>query len=331
MKKIAVFGCKSTTIFIIEAIINKGLQIEYVITISPETEEKNQVADYENLKSYCELQNIKCYQAKNYNLKSEEDKNFFIQNKLDIGFVMGWQRLIPKEILETFSTGVFGMHGSADNLPIGRGRSPMNWALIEQRKHFFTNIFKYDPGVDSGDILDTFVFSIQPTDTSETMHFKNSLAMKTLINKNINNLLNGEIFLKKQKDLDPTYYPKRSPQDSLIDWQKDIFQLDAFIRAVTYPFNGAFSFLNEKKLTIWRAAIFETDLVDYGFREVEWGKIVEVFPNGKFLINCRGGLLIVHEYETESEIQINKLLESKFEDVNQFKLNKFGYHDLKPE
>ncbi len=326
MKKVGIIGCKSTTVFLLESLMNK-IDIECVITITPEAGKKNQVADYTDVTSFCDRHNINVYHAKRYDLKSEEDKKTFRKIELDIAFVIGWQRLIPKEILETFSIGVFGMHGSTDDLPIGRGRSPMNWGLIEQRKHFFTNIFRYDPGVDSGDILDTFVFSIQPSDTSETLHYKNVLAMKTLIFKNMETLLSGKLDLKKQKDAPPTYYPKRSPEDSLIDWRQDVFQIEAFIRSVTKPFNGAFSYLEKKNVTIWRASLFETDLVNYGYRDVSWGTIVEVFPSGKFLVNCRGGLLIVHECDAETNIEKGMLLESPAEKISHFKLNEYGYHD----
>ena len=100
---------------------------------------------------------VEVYTSHKYSLKSEEDFAFS-KNNFQIGFVVGWQRLIPENILDTF-IGVFGMHGSAMKLPKGRGRSPMNWSIIEGRKVFYTNLFKYNSGADDGDVLDTFKFS----------------------------------------------------------------------------------------------------------------------------------------------------------------------------
>ncbi len=325
-RKIAVFGCKSTTIFLLES-LRKVVDIACVVTIDSEMGILNEVADYQDIGEYCAKNSIIIYKASRYDLKSERDEFFFKNNNFDVAFVIGWQRLIPELILKTFSIGVFGMHGSSDDLPIGRGRSPMNWALIERKKHFFTNIFKYDPGVDSGDILDTFVFSIRSTDTAKTMHYKNVLAMKLLINNNLERLLIGSVKLKAQKNITATFYPKRSPEDSLIDWNSDIFQIDAFIRAVTQPFNGAFSFIDRCKLIIWRASIFETDIVDFGYRKIKWGTIVEVFPSGDFLIYCKGGLLLVHSYSFKNSI---KPLDRFKNDLRKryFKLNNFGNYDL---
>ena len=59
-----------------------------------------------------------------------------------------------------------------------------------------------------------------------------------------------------------------------------------------------------EKVIIWRASIFETDLVNYDYLEDPIGTILEVFLNDKFLIKCRGGILLVHEFN--SNIKISK-------------------------
>ena len=55
---------------------------------------------------------------------------------IDIIFCMGWQRLIPEWLLNDLSVGAFGMHGSNKPLPHGRGRSPLNWSLIQDKNMF---------------------------------------------------------------------------------------------------------------------------------------------------------------------------------------------------
>ncbi|MEM9650558.1 MAG: formyltransferase family protein [Actinomycetota bacterium] len=325
--RIAVFGCKSTTTFLIEA-IQARVPVDRVITLSPASAERAQVADYLDCAAYCADRGIDHHVVDDYTLKDPADQELIRGFDLDLGFVMGWQRLIPAAVLDTFGIGVFGMHGSADDLPIGRGRSPMNWALIEQRPHFFTNLFRYDPGVDSGDVLDTLGFSIQPADTAETMHYKNSLAMKTLIYRNLDALLAGDVTLHKQRDAKPTYYPKRSPADSQIDFEQDLASIEALVRAVAHPFNGAFTFVDGKRLTIWRAATFETDLVPFGFEDQPWGTIVEVFQTGKFLIKCRGGLLLVHEYEGDATPAVGQRCVPVGLEQGKFERNADGYHDL---
>ncbi|WKZ29175.1 MAG: formyltransferase family protein [Patescibacteria group bacterium] len=325
--KIAIFGCKQTTRFMLEALLaQRGVQ--QLITISPELAAKNDVADYEDLRAFAEAHGIPCYVARSYALKEPEDVEAIRSMQLDLAFVIGWQRLIPANVLDLIRIGAFGMHGSAENLPKGRGRSPMNWSILEGRTEFYTNLFRYDPGVDSGAVLDTFRFTIRPEDTAETMHFKNALAMKRLIIKNLPALLERQFRLAPQSDETPTFYPKRNPEDSLIDWRADLEDIERFIRAVAPPFNGAFTYVRGEKITIHRASIFETDAIAYGQSGRAPGTVLETFPNGKWLVCCRGGILLVHAHEAPFPLKPGDLCVSPPEQIRAFPRNAKGFYDV---
>ena len=324
--QIAVFGCKATTHFLLNN-LNIPWQIRHLITISPEAGQKHEVADYADLKQFAAEKGIQVYQARYYSLKHPDDQAYIRSLNLDIAFVIGWQRLIPEEVLSGLRVGAFGMHGSSMNLPLGRGRSPMNLSIIEGRRAFYTNLFRYDPGVDSGDIADTFKFEITPRDTAETMHFKNTLAMKYLIERNIEKLVRNDFSLTKQDDsLTPTYYPKREPQDSLIDWGQDVQVIERFIRAVTKPFNGAFTFVGDQSITIWDAQVF--DLNDFGYESIQPGSVAAVFENGKFLVKCFGGLLLVNHYSTGIAIKKGDTFGNNGLIIKQFERNSLGFFDV---
>ncbi len=323
---IAVFGCKATTFFLLENLAIP-YPIRHLITISPEAGEKHAVADYYDLKTFANSRGINRYTAKYYSLKSKTDIEQISQLKIDIAFVIGWQRLIPAEVLSGLTIGAFGMHGSSMNLPLGRGRSPMNWSLIEGRKAFYTNLFRYDPGVDSGDVVDTFKFQITPRDTAETMHFKNTLSMKFLIERNIEKLVHNNFSATPQNDqIPPTYYPKRTPEDSLIDWSLDVNSLERFIRAVTRPFNGAFSFIEHQKVILLNAQIF--DLSDFGYDHLPSGCVAAVFESGKFLVKCFGGLLLINDYESNLTVKKGMQFHSNGLSPKIFPRNYQGFFDL---
>lgn len=325
--KIAIIGCKSTTQFLIENLIGH-LEIFSLITIDAGTAKKNEVADYTDLRGLCEQNEINYYVAANYSLTKNEDFLFFKDNQIDICFVIGWQRLIPENILDILSIGAFGMHGSAMGLPLGRGRSPLNWALLEGRKQFYTSLFKYDKGVDSGSLVDTYKFQINDTDNAETLHLKNSLAMLHLVNKNIEKLLHYQMDLKKQDEkITPTYYPKRNPSDSLIDWSQDIYAIERFIRAVSYPFNGAFTFTQTgKKVKILSAQVF--DYSEFGYSDANNGEILQVFPHEKILVKCFGGLLLVTKYEAEAILKRGEVLNNYQLTIKFFERNPQGNFDI---
>ena len=326
MNEIILFGCKDTTLHTARFLKNLNLKI-HLVTISPTVALNNQVAGYEDLTSnYSLFESI--YLAKSYSLNEEDIAAIINRNKLKLGFCLGWQRLIPKSLLSAFSVGVFGMHGSARDLPFGKGRSPMNWALIEGRKLFHTNLFKYDVGVDNGPVLDSKTFSINESDTAETLHYKNTLSMCNLIANNLERLVSGHFTTHSQSLNDgESFYPKRSPSDGSIDWRDDMYNIDRLIRAVTKPFDGAFSFINREKIVIKRAAVFYTDLENHPFSESKFGTVLDVFPNKKFLVRCSGGVLLIHDYDglTPNVGSSFDITSSPFQN---FERNVYGFFDI---
>lgn len=216
------------------------------------------------------------------------------------------------------------MHGSAENLPKGRGRSPMNWSILEGRTSFITNLFRYDAGVDSGDVIGTIPFEITGADTAETCHFKNTMAMRCLIKKHLPELQKGILKTNKQLDNTPTYYPKRTPEDGLINWNRTSHEVQRFIRAVGRPFAGAFSFLKDRQVRIWRAEIFDSQFFDHENKPN--GLIVEQFDSGKFIVKMKDALLIVHEYE--GEVTVGESFHNSDKVLRNFPTNSKGFHDL---
>jgi methionyl-tRNA formyltransferase len=324
---ITLFGCKDTTLHVARALHRVGRPAR-LVTILPDKGADQQVAGYEDLSQHAELfQDI--YHAQRYDLKGVKDEERFGNSDSALGICIGWQRLIPENILNTFRVGVFGMHGSSRNLPFGRGRSPMNWSILEGRKWFFTNLFKYEPGVDDGPIVDTDCFSITSDDNAETLHYKNTLSLIRLLDRNLTGFEVGDFTLKKQSDLPPTYYPKRSWEDGDIDWHDSIHHIERKVRAVAPPFYGAFSHVGNAEIRIFRVGIFYTDLEDHQFRSTAIGQVCDVMPNGKFLVRCSGGVLIVHEHDSGStRLDTGQILTSLPNSPKQFPRNAHGYFDI---
>jgi methionyl-tRNA formyltransferase len=295
VRKIAFAGCKDTTYECISSLLEQNIRVDLLITIDPETALKNNVAGYMDLRSFAEENNIPLYVCDKYSLNSDKDREFLSSLKIDLLFVIGWQRLIPLWLLEKLNIGAFGMHGASKPLPYGRGRSPMNWSIIQNKKLFITNLFKYRPGVDDGDILDTQIFDLNDYDTAETAHYKNTLSMIKLIENNIQNLLNCNYKLKPQMSQEPTYYPKRTEEDGCIFWKENSSDIYNLVRAVTKPFPGAFTFYEDKKIRIWRCYPFDSRLFD---PYIKPGTILHVFVNGDFIVKTGDGSIIVKEYET---------------------------------
>ena len=292
---IVMCGCHEAGYNSIKWALEEGLKINCFVLLSNEVVLKNQISGYKDFSLLAKKYKINIYYCKSYSLKTHEDIEFFKKNQFSLLIQGGWQRLFPKEVLQTLKIGAIGGHGSSDFLPKGRGRSPLNWSLVENKKRFITHYFIIKPGIDDGDIFYTEMIDINQWDNIKTLYYKMAIITSKVYITLLNKLINREINLTKQKGI-PTYYPKRTANDGKINWEKDIFEIYNLVRAVTKPYPGAFAFYKEKKIFIWSAQPFDTriDTINHVF-----GEVVKVFENGDLIVKAGSGLLLITAYESE--------------------------------
>jgi methionyl-tRNA formyltransferase len=272
--KVTVFGVKDTTLEIIEYIQNKICNIDLIVTINNEVLSNNHIAGFSELAPVGEKYNIKVFESDSYALKDKRCKEFFENNVFDIGISMGWQRLMPKDVLDKFSFGIFGFHGSCGYLPYGRGRSPLNWSIIQGAKRFILNLFQYDLEADSPNIFANNMFEINSFDTIRTLQYKQLISARVLIKKLMEAYGTGKIPInKKSKDFD-SWYEKRTPDDGKIDFEQKTYEIYNLIRGAGYPFPGAFAYIGKNRITIWKAFPFD-GIMD--FSEYCPGEVVDIF------------------------------------------------------
>ena len=302
--KVVVFGVKDTSENIVTFIQEQICPVDLIITISPEVTKKNQVSGYKGLSVLTEKYGIPVHEADSYFLTDDKTQNFINENEFDIGISMGWQRLIPKSVLDRFKYGIYGFHGNCGYLPFGRGRSPLNWSIILGDTRFNLNMFRYDEKADSPNVFATEMFSITPHDDIRTAQYKNMICSKNLIRKLLKAYNEDNIVIRTEsKDYD-SWYNKRTAGDGKIDFHartRDIYNL---IRGVAAPFPGAFAMCSDEKVTIWEAHPFD-EMID--FSAYEPGEVIDVF-DGKPVVRTVDGSLLVDRYECGRDIITGDIL-----------------------
>jgi methionyl-tRNA formyltransferase len=292
-RRIVMCGCAEVGANLIGSLIEAGVRFSHFVALTPDQGRKYEVSGYADLSGLAERHGIPTYVPNTYALTDPEDVAFFRDNHFDLLIQGGWQRLFPREVLAALSIGAIGVHGSADFLPKGRGRSPLNWSLIEGRKRFLLHLFLMRPGVDDGDVFAVEDFDITPFDDIETLYLKVSLCSRRMLLRHLPDLLSDKLEIRSQVG-EPSYYPRRTSDDGRIDWENmDVGQIYDFIRAQTRPYPGAFGALDGRTLRIWKARPFDTR-IDYP--GAAYGVVVERF-GARLVVNCRGGLLLVEDYE----------------------------------
>lgn len=302
--KVVVFGVKDTTEHIVEFIHNQLCPVDLVMTVGRAVTEKNQISGYQELSILTKKHDIMVFEADNYDLSDEKTLKFLAENEFEIGISMGWQRLIPKVVLDRFSYGIFGFHGNSGYLPFGRGRSPLNWSIILGDSRFNLNLFRYDEKADSPNIFATEMFSITAHDDIRTAQYKNMICSKNLIRKLLAAYKEGHIAIRQDsKDFD-SWYDKRTAADGKIDFRQRTREIYNLIRGVAAPFPGAFAMLGEEKVIIWEAHPFD-EMIDFsGYAP---GEVVDVF-DGKPVVRTVDGSLLIDRYESRIEIHVHDVL-----------------------
>lgn len=304
MVSVGVAGNKDTTGLLMDYLVKDDWPVRYLITLKPDHPDVERISGYQPYTEWNIPEHIRVYHPGRYSLDSEQERQELGRWSCDILLVVGWQRLIPDWLLHGLKIGAFGMHGSSEPLPGGRGRSPLNWSIIQGKPRFITNLFRYRPGIDDGDIVASHSFDITDRDTGASLQLKNTLAMIRLLKEVKHNLLNDTIPLVSQFPIEPTYYPKRRPEDGEILWALEAVEIHRLVRAVTRPFPGAFSYLDGIKVTIWAGEPLSDDT---GIEtETRVGEIVAVLSDGSFIAGTGDGLYRVLEYEAEKDLKPRK-------------------------
>lgn len=223
----------------------------------------------------------------------------------DVIFSFYYRTLLSDDILQLPSFGAFNLHGSL--LPRYRGRAPVNWVLVNGDTQTGVTLHKMVSRADAGDIVAQSVVAIDEEDTALTLHGKCRTAAAALLAQQLPLIRSREITLTPQDDSRASYFGRRTAADGLIDWQKSAREINNLIRAVTEPYPGAFTFLGERKVIVWRARVVKVNRVknnDVGVNGVkqEPGAIISTSP---LVVSCGEDALEIVSGQSEAGLYMS--------------------------
>ena len=287
-------------------LLNEGFKVDYIVTISEKQAESNKISGYFDFTQIAHMNKINLHIVEKFNLRSKADIGFFNKNKFDLLLISGWQRLVPSEILNTLKIGAIGEHGSSEYLPRGRGRSPINWTIIQGRERFVMHIFLASTGADEGKIIDKENIIVNIFDDIYTVYTKAALASARLFLKRYREIITNTWQGLKEAKIKPTYLEKKNYRDDFLDWMQPTRELYNKVRAITHPYPGAKSKVSNKLLLIWKVQPFDFELDDF---DKKFGQVLKVFPDNSFVVKTIDGSLLIREYDYNGRIKEGDILE----------------------
>lgn len=173
----------------------------------------------------------------------------------DILFLISCSELISKFDRDKFKKTLV-IHAS--DLPKGRGWSPHVWEIINGAQEISLTLLEAEDKVDSGDIWKKIKVKVPKTALFEEINHIIFDAEIELMDFALDSF--HSIHPEKQsKDIEPSYWPKRTPKDSEIDIKKSIEEQFDVIRVCDVNRFPAFFCIEGKKFTIKIEEVNEED------------------------------------------------------------------------
>ena len=262
---------------------------------------KHSTSDYVSFDDIAKKYNIDNFKVKNINDK--ENVALMQSYQPDLILVMGWSQIIKNDILSIPSIGIIGSHPT--QLPKYRGRAPIPWSILKGLKQSALTFFYMDDGIDDGDILDQQEFQISETDDATSVYSKMTLLGEKMIIENLSALKENNAKRNKQNESQfIEYWPKRTPDDGLINWSESANYIDRLIRATTHPYPGAFTFFNKSKLIIWKAEL----------SDIQQGEAIISKVENKIIVGTGDGSIILKSVSIDDglEAEPNSILTDNY-------------------
>ena len=296
--------------------VDLGIPPEVIFTLPEDLNHKWLGYEIFNIRQFAKDQNILLIENEDFNNKNIL-KNLQTLN-IDLLVILGCSQIISNEIMSKVKYGAIGTHASL--LPELRGSAPINWALIKDLEYTGNTLMKLSNDLDAGAILDQEKFDINDSDDCKSLYFKVSKTNSKMIIKNINFLIKHKKYppCKVQKILN-SLSPRRRPEDSKLDWKNKARVIFNFIRALSYPYPNAFSYLNNE--------IIKFNKVSYLIKDIDFqpGYIVgQYFPNDSNKetigsIAALDGLILFNELSVDG-VLLNGLNLKKWLNINKSKI-----------
>jgi methionyl-tRNA formyltransferase len=219
--------------------------------------------------------------------------NIALLREIAPGFIFSfyYRNMIGQAVLDIPRKGALNLHGSL--LPGYRGRVPVNWAIINGESESGATLHYMVEKPDAGDMVDQEKVPILFTDTALDLFNKVTDAAVKVIGRSWPLLLAGTAPRIPMNLAAGSYFGGRKPADGLIDWTKSAERIYNLVRGVTHPYPGAFTFLDNRKVTIWQAWPVEG--------KGEPGRVVSTEP---LLVGTGDGLLEIQLLQIEEEGEV---------------------------
>lgn len=305
--KIACIGSNLESEYCLKVFIERGFKIDYLIT-RPDGN-AGAVTDYVNLHAFCKSKGIEIHSTTNVN--ATHTIAYFKNLEIDVLLTLGWSQIFKTEFRSCFKI-IIGSHPTL--LPKGRGRAPIPWTILNDIKTTGVSFFIIDEGVDTGRVILQKKITLGSRSNATYLYRRVSEELSEGFSEIIESLLLHNALNLPDLELNETtsyHTAKRVESDGLIDFSLSSLIVDRLVRALSYPYPGAYSYYGDNRIFFFCSEPIESE--NY-FGAV--GQILEI-NNSSLRVSCGTGSIWLSEIRDALGLKVS---------TSSFKLHdKFGY------
>ena len=280
----AAFGQK-----VLEALLSRGEQV-VAVYVPPD----KPGVKIDPLKELAQQKGIPVFQPRRMREPDVYDK--FVELAPDLGVMAFVTDIVPVSILNAPKLGTIQYHPSL--LPKHRGRSAINWAIINGNTRTGITILWPDAGIDTGPILLQKEVEISPDDTVGSLYYNKLFPLGVeAIMESIKLIYKGEAPKIPQDESQATYEPPCQEKHAVIDWTQPILKVYNLIRG-TNPQPGAITSLRSQKLKILDCMIIEQEV------SAMPGQVMGTTEEG-IAIAGKGGWLLIKRVQPQGQLKLS--------------------------
>lgn len=248
--RVAMFGYQTWGHRTLRALIDAGHEVALVVT-HPKSDHAYEKIWSDSVAGLAEANGIRAL------LRTRpDDAELLAELKaadLDLIVANNWRTWLPPEIFALPRHGTLNVHDSL--LPAYAGFSPLIWALINGEPEVGVTAHLMNAELDAGDIVVQRAVPVGPKDTTTDLFHRTVDLIAPITTEAISLIETGNVVPIAQDRSKASFFHKRAPRDSLIDWTWPAEDIERLVRAQSDPYPNAFAYHRGEQLRIAAASV----------------------------------------------------------------------------
>lgn len=270
------FGTGTLAESVLASLYRAGLVPKYVVTKPDAPSGRHMTVTSPHIKTWCDIKGIPVLQPES--LKDAHGDSPLLDTSYDLFIVASYGKLIPEKILATPRKGILNVHPSL--LPLYRGASPIESALLDGSITTGVSIIKLDNEMDHGPILVQTAFMIDPVANAGTLEVSCGQIGGELLLQLLPAYLDGTLIPKEQDHSKATYCTKIEKSLGEITLDSKAYEVLRKYRALT-PWPGIYFFITHKEKQM-RVKVTNVNMQKEIHKDSKASEVIlQVIPEGK--------------------------------------------------